>query len=102
MFKSTTRWPLNFSIHFVKSLYDFDISPEGKLVGEQSTSDVLALTGNFFSATEKLKSETFIKKDKASGNSKKVVYSTALTPLGEILIRLDEKESGFDLYYFKR
>ena len=93
---------LNFSIHFVRSLYDFDISAEGKLLGEQSTSDVLEPTGNIFSATEKLKSAAFIKKEEVSGKSKTVGYSTALTSSGEILIRIDGKESGFDLYYFKK
>lgn len=93
---------LNFSIQFAKSLYDYDISPEGKLLGKQKKNDVLALTGNVYKAIEKLKSDDFIKKDAASAKSKSINYVNALTPSGEILIKIDTKESGFDLYYFKK
>ncbi len=90
-----------FSIHFKKELFEFELSAEGKVIGTQHQTDVLALTGNIFSDSEKLKSESFIQKNEATKKDKQIFYINALTTSGEIVVRSDIKDSTFDLYYFK-
>ena len=81
---------LNFSIHFYDKLFEYEISDDGKLIGARDKKDALELTGSLFSLKEKLKSEEFINKSKATNKSKMVGFSNAITPSGEFVLKTDK------------
>ena len=92
---------LNFSIHFRKSLFSYEISEQGKVVNHLHKEDFLAPVDNMAQHSSQLsRSEAYLK-DRGSKKKNEMIYSNFWNKEGEILVEYDMKNRSLRLLQFK-
>lgn len=91
---------LNFSIHFRRSLFSYEISEAGKMISSRHKEPFDGLTDNMIvSSIKDLKSETYIKQNTSL---KRTFGTNYIAPAGEILLAFDRENYSIDLIYFRK
>lgn len=86
---------LNFSVHFKRTLFTYEVSADGKIVASRRKDKYDDLTDDrIVSGMPALKSELFLKSKSADGRN-------YLSSAGELLVVVDEDNSEIDLMFFR-
>ena len=85
---------LNFSVHFKRTLFTYEVSADGKIVTSRRKDKYDDLSDVTIVCKPALKSDAYIK-------SKSVIGANYLSSAGELLVVPDEDNSEIDLIFFK-